>query len=444
MIEIGLLVAAGVIAGVIAGVTPGIGIFAAMVLLYPWLASLPGPELIIFYVALASTTQYIGSIPSTFFGIPGEATSIPAVAEGHELHRRGQGALAISGAAVSSLIGSMIILIMIILVFPYLANIATLYSSYLQLATLVLVIGTVISSSNGWVRAAGMSLLGYLLGKIGCDHDNRACFATFGNDNLSTGLPFISVMTALYVFPTLIKHFQHRPVSDVEIVGFRLGDIFSHIRYYVQHIGSSIRGTIVGFFAGFIPGASMIIASNLSYAIEKIVQKRQGTYQPGNYGCLISAEAANNASIFSVLIPLMLFGIPLIASEALLYDMAVSNGYQFGGLFLDTNFLETLAIVMIIVNAVAFMIAWPMARYVSLINRIDFRIIYVIVFAVLVGTVWMLGAETFQSAYYLLVLAALLPLGYAFKNTDTIPLIFCFLIAERIDSIVPRVIQLLS
>jgi TctA family transporter len=62
----------GVLAGSVSGLIPGVGNFVLMLLLYPFLGSLSINELIIFYSSMATISQYIGSIPATLYGIPGE------------------------------------------------------------------------------------------------------------------------------------------------------------------------------------------------------------------------------------------------------------------------------------------------------------------------------------------------------------------------------------
>ena len=110
----------GVLAGTIAGIVPGIGVFATLLILYPWLTSLNIIDTFVFYLALTSTTQYIGSVSATILGVPGEASSLPAIYEGHTLFKKGRGATAISGAALGSLVGGFLVLGLINSCFLYL------------------------------------------------------------------------------------------------------------------------------------------------------------------------------------------------------------------------------------------------------------------------------------------------------------------------------------
>ena len=75
----------GILTGLVSGCIPGIGNFAALLILFPYLINLDPLQIIILYTALTTISQYIGSIPAITFGIPGESSSMPAVIESRKL-----------------------------------------------------------------------------------------------------------------------------------------------------------------------------------------------------------------------------------------------------------------------------------------------------------------------------------------------------------------------
>ena len=101
-----LVFIAALAAGTVTGLVPGLGIFSALVICYLWLMSLDPFHVVMFYLVAMSVSQYFGSVASTIFAIPGEASSIPALKEGHGLFKRGLGNKAIMYAAVGSFIAS--------------------------------------------------------------------------------------------------------------------------------------------------------------------------------------------------------------------------------------------------------------------------------------------------------------------------------------------------
>jgi putative tricarboxylic transport membrane protein len=438
-IEIIFFLLLGVVTGTIAGFLPGIGIFASLMILYPFLNELSAVNLLVYYVALASTTQYMGNISSTVFAVPGEASSLPAVKEGHPMFLRGQGHLAISGCAIGSFFGSMVVLCITFLSIGFLQEIYKFYGTYAQAVTLTAVVVLVCVFSGSLLLSTLTAVLGYTLGAVGCNPNSHVCFATFNNADLTTGLPLISVMCAIYVVPALLKGQEFSTNSTtINLTGYK-----NQFNCWFSAIGSSLRGTVIGFIAGFTPGVGTATSSNLAYTIEKWLEEKKGRYQIGNYRSLVSAETANNAGAFTSLLPLFVLGIPLVPSEAVLYDLMVSKGVALGQTF-DLSIFYIVAVTLIITNFVALVIAWPLSNYVTKIHKLNVKYLNLIVIVILTATIFYSGLQNFQEWYYLTVFICLLPVGYFLRNINTLPLIFLFLLQDRIDSVLPRTAELIN
>ena len=91
----------------IAGLLPGIGVFAAVAILYPVILDWPPAAVILFYFALVSSSQYFGSITAIYLGIGGESSSFPAVIEGYSLSSMGRGSEALWLTGAGSFVGTM-------------------------------------------------------------------------------------------------------------------------------------------------------------------------------------------------------------------------------------------------------------------------------------------------------------------------------------------------
>ena len=244
------------------------------------------------------------------------------------------------------------------------------------------------------------------------------------------------VIIAIYIFPKLLQsyEFNGKALNEKTIEN----NFIEHLRYFLANWITVIRSTIVGFFAGFTPGVSTTISANLSYVLEKFIQKRKKLYKEGDYRSLVAAETANNAGAFSCLLPLLILGIPIVPSEALLYEIASAKGFIFGQNFTLETF-KFLAIVLVIVNFIALCIAWPFAKYVCLMHKIPVRVLNMGIFVALVFVLYFTGAKLFQAEYYLIIFFALLPIGYMLRNYNTLPLIFVFVIQTRLDVVAIRI-----
>ena len=417
----------GIGLGVVAGLIPGVGVFTTLLLFYPMVYDFSVPDLFVFYIALVSTTQYIGSVSATILAIPGESSSLPAVYEGHAMYKKGLGALAISGAAMGSLLGAFLVLGLVYLVSPFFSNVAYLFNSFVQAIVLALILLLVLLSSHSkLVVTIPLCIFAYWLGSIGCQN---TCYVPVEITDLYTGIPILSAICAIYVFPQLLKNVDkgdNRNYFQEKVY------LFEHFYYFVGNIYSAIRGTVIGFFLGFTPGASMTMSSNTAYRIEMANQKRKGTYTQGNYNSLVAAETANNAATLSNLLPLFLLGIPLGGSEVVFYDIVSSKGFVFYRDFTFEFFKDVIVSNLIIINLIAFCIAWPFAKYIKIFAQIPYSYMRVFIFFLLCYILYTVGAQYFQGVYYLTVFLVLLPIGYLLRNQDTLPFIFVFILQERL------------
>ena len=86
-----------------------------------------------FYSSLLIVSQYTGSVSAIILGIPGEATSLPAVKEGYPMQKYGFGDLAVKITAQYSFIGSLIALFLFYITLMYSMNFVKLYGNSIQL-----------------------------------------------------------------------------------------------------------------------------------------------------------------------------------------------------------------------------------------------------------------------------------------------------------------------
>jgi putative tricarboxylic transport membrane protein len=423
----------GISIGIIAGLIPGFGIFTSLIVLYPFLLKLDPLNLLCLYVGLASATQFSGSVSAIIYGVPGEQSSMPAVTEGHKLFRMGQGDLAISGSAIGSFFGSFITVAFVFALFPYIENVMYLFSSLAQLIILLLVTIFLILSGN-IIKNTLMCLFAYFLGAIGThSYLHEGTFMTFGNADLTTGIPMFPVVLALFVVPQLYQASSiGKHTQKVAQDSFRVS---VHFKNFIRHWSSALRGTVLGFFAGMCPGLSTTLSSTLSYAVEKKLEKG---YQQGSMKCLIASETANNSGSFSMLIPLLIFGIPIVPSEALLYDINASKGFIFGSTTFDITIFYTVVFVLMLANCVSLIMCWPFAKYIAHINRVDKRLMNSIVLLILAMVMVYIGSYTWQAWYYIIVFLTLLPFAYLLRNQNTLPLIFVFLVQDRLETLIYR------
>ena len=106
--------------------------------------------------------------------------------------------------------------------------------------------------------------------------------------------------------------------------------------------------------------------------------------------------------------------------------------------------LETVAILIVFVNIIAVFIAWPLSKQILWLYKVPTQFLYAFIGALGIFAVWFTGSQFGQETYYLLSTALMLPLGYAFYklDTDTLPLVFVFLIQNNLEAGLYRFYQL--
>ena len=261
----------GLFAGTVTGVIPGAGVTVAMIVATPLLMGFDVIQLLLFYMALASMVQFTGTIPAVYLGVPGETNSLPAVIEGTKFNRRKLAKLAIGICAVGSVIGSvMAVLITFGLISVLIDHVTIFFSNATKfyLYSFIILFCVLVYNKRNIVLNILLCAVGYILSVPGESDISPDFRYTFGIDDMQFGIPLIPVLIGFLVVPTLAKMFsdttrnQFLPNADIGLCKVS--------RYFRKKcLPSSLRGSIIGYFCGFVPGVSTILSTNASYSYEK-------------------------------------------------------------------------------------------------------------------------------------------------------------------------------
>lgn len=419
----------GVGLGLISGLIPGVGNFVLMLLAWPFLTVFGIVELLIMYASMAAISQYIGSIPAIVYGIPGESSSYPAVAESRNLKTIPQVSNAISGSAFGSAVGSLVVVGLCYAFVEYTDLIKHFYNTYILVGLLLAVtLAMIVTCGNRWYVNALYIVSGLALGIIGYNSYLNINVATFGNTYLYAGLPMPVVLICLFAIPQMLHHWD-ADIAKTTAKAYELG------RVYILNPLALLASTAIGFFGGLIPGLTTVFSSTAAYNASMLVTK-----DPVKR--IVVSETANNAGAFSMLLPLLIFGVPLIGSEAILLFLMEQKGFNLVQ-FKFSDFLPELALGLVLVNFVGFMIAWPLSKMVPVFYKFNLKILISLLIIALFGVTLYTGLMNYSMMYYLVCFAVLAPIGVLLRNTDTLPLVFAFIIHNKLIDGVFRLNQLL-
>ncbi len=418
----------GVGLGLVSGLIPGVGNFVLMLLIWPFLSVFGIVELLIMYASMAAISQYIGSIPAIVYGIPGESSSYPAVAESRNLTTVQQVSQAISGSAFGSVVGSLTVVGLCYAFVEYTDLIKHFYNTKILVGLLLLVtLVMIVTVNNRWWVNFMLILSGIGLGMIGYNSYLNINFATFGNMHLYAGLPMPVVLICLFAIPQMMHHWNTEITRSINKT-YEIG------RLYILNPIALLGSTIIGFFGGLIPGLTTVFSSTAAYNASVLFTK-----DPVKR--IVVSETANNAGAFSMLLPLLIFGVPLIGSEAILLFLMEQKGFNLVQ-FKFSEVLPELALGLVLVNLVGFMMAWPLSKIVPSFYRFNIKIIISLLIIALFFVTLYTGYMNYSTAYYLVCFAILAPMGVLLRNVDTLPLVFAFIIHNKLVDGLFRLYQL--
>ena len=323
----------GVLMGTLVGVIPGLGPVAAMSLLFSATLKISPVSGMIMLAGIYYGAQYGGSTTSILLNIPGEASSVATCFDGYQMARQGRAGPALGMSAFGSFIGGTLSVVGLMLAAPPLANFALKFGfpEYFSLMCLGLVIVTFLAKGS-MLKAMMMAVLGLFLGTIGIDIIVAKPKFTFGINILMDGLGVVPVVMGLFGVSEVLLNIEES--LKTEVFKTKISNLLPTIQDWKNSIWSILRGTVIGFFLGILPGGGALVSSFASYAIEKKVSKHPEKFGTGAIEGVAGPETANNAAAGGAFIPLLTLGIPSNAVMALLLGLMLSHGVQVGPLLL--------------------------------------------------------------------------------------------------------------
>lgn len=318
----------GVFWGTMVGVLPGVGPAAGIALLLPVTFGMPPAGALIMLFGIYFGSQYGGSTTSILVNIPGEPASIVTCIDGFQMGKQGRAGQALAVAAVGSWVAGTIGILFLMLFAPPLAKVALLFGppEYFSLMFLSLVVLAPIvsrSSTKGYFMAA----LGLALGCVGIDNISGYQRFTFGQRELMDGLAFIPVVMGIYGIAEVLTSAEDIALK-LQVLRVKFRDLWPKRSEWSRSSGAMIRGSLLGFFAGLIPGPSNVIAAYGSYAVEKKISKNPEEFGHGAIEAVAGPESANNSAVAGSQVPLLTLGIPFTPSMALLLTGFLIQGIR--------------------------------------------------------------------------------------------------------------------
>jgi TctA family transporter len=218
---------------------------------------------------------------------------------------------------------------------------------------------------------------------------------------------------------------------------------FPNLKTSVRHDACGFTGDSLGRYACILPGGGAVLASFVSYALEKKVKMRPGEipFGKGNIRGVASPESANNAASQTAFIPLLTLGIPPNAVMALMVGAMIIHDIQPGPQVMTGNpeLFWGLIVSMWIGNLMLVILNLPLIGMWIKLLTVPYRFLFpAIVLLCAIGVcftnhtfdIWMVGIFGF--------------IGYLFSKLgcEAVPLLLGFILGPMMEEYMRRALLL--
>jgi len=422
----------GVLIGTLIGVLPGLGPVGAMSILLPITFGISPVTAIIMLSGIYYGAQYGGSTTSILVGIPGEAASVVTMLDGHKMALQGRAGPALGIAAFGSFIAGTIGIIGLMLLAPPLAKVALKFGppEYFALMIMGLVILTYLAQKS-MVKSLMMAGVGVLIGMVGMDTMTGMPRFTFDVPDLLDGVGIAPLAMGLFGVSEILLNVERKIKQGVVVS--KVKNLMPSLQDWKESAMPITRGSIAGFFLGILPGGGAVLASFISYGVEKRISKTPEKFGHGAIAGVAGPEAANNAAAQAAFIPLLTLGVPANAVMGILLGALMIHGISPGPMMIEKNpelFWGTVTS-MYVGNVMLLVLNLPLIGLWVKLLRVRYAVLFpIILFVALIGAYVINGSE--MDLYFMLLFGVI---GYLMRKFDyePAPLILAFVLTHILE-----------
>lgn len=428
-----LIILIGSILGTLVGVLPGLGPTSAIAVLLPVTTILDPAQGMMMMAGIYYGSMYGGSTTAILMNIPGESSSVPTTLDGYPLAQQGRAGAALGIAAIGSFVAGMIGLIGLVLFAPILADQALKFGppEYFMLMVIALL---VLFNLTGFSlrKSILMGLFGFLVSLVGIGLSTGMPRFDFGFSFFMGGFEMVSIIIGLFAITEVLKGMEENRIKIKK--HFKIKRVFPSKEDLRQSRNPIIRGSLLGFFLGILPGISATVTSFLSYDLEKKLSKHPGKFGKGAMEGVAGPESTNNATSSGGFIPLLALGIPASPPLAVLLAALMIYGLTPGPVLFEQNSQMVWMVIasMFVGNLILLVLNLPLVGLWAKLTEVPFGILAPIILLISI-----LGAYSVRNSMFDIVVAIVFGvLGYLFHKFQwpIIPFVLCTVLGPKIES----------
>ena len=325
---LGLLIAA-TLGGVVIGALPGLNATTGAALLLPFTLTLEPVEAIAILAAIYCSATFAGAITAILINTPGTSASATTCLDGYPLAERGEAGRALGLAVVSSTIGGVFSVIVLMLAAPLLARAAYNFAPPEYFALTVFGLSMLATIGGGSpIRNLITGAAGVLLATVGVDLMTSVERFTFGIPELTDGIGFVPVMIGVFGISELLV--QASKAHEVRVrIALKAVRLPSRRDYHAVW-KTILRSSGIGTFIGVLPAEGATVASMIGYNEAKRWSKTPEQFGKGAIEGIAGSEAANNSATGGAMVPTLALGIPGSPTAAVILVGLMVHGVRPG------------------------------------------------------------------------------------------------------------------
>lgn len=418
----------GAFLGNVVGVLPGLGPPAAMAILLPLTVYIPPVDMLIMMAAIYYGAMYGGTITAVLLNVPGETATVITCIEGFEMTKQGRAAQALSIAAIGSYIAGTLSIIPLQFLSAPIAEFALSFGPPEYTGLLFMSFLTLMGiSSKSLSKGITMLFFGMGLSTIGVDP--LAGVSRLAIGPLASGFDVIPAVMGLFgLSETLMAS------GEVQrIFAGKLGRLFPPMPELIKGLKASLRGGVIGFFFGLLPGVSPSLTTFVSYDVERRLSKYPEKFGTGVIEGVAAPEAANNSCIMGGFIPLLSLGIPNTPPLAIFFAALMIYGITPGPLLFQQNphVVWPLIASMYLANTILLAMNLPIVGVWARIAMVPYKYIVAIVMSLCIVGAYC--ARNLLWDVWVLIFFAILGCFMKRYQLPPLPLIFGLLLGNKFE-----------
>ncbi len=384
----------GCLLGTLIGVLPGIGPIATIAILLPVTFGLDPVSALIMLSGIYYGAQYGGSTTAILLNIPGEASSVITAIDGHQMAKKGQAGIALGIAALGSFVAGSVSTLLIAAVAMPLTKVALFFGpvEYFSLMFMGLIVAVMLASGSVG-KAIAMVLFGTLLSTVGPDLTTGQGRMTFGLPWLADGIDVGLIGMGLFGVAEILRNLDNP--GERQFTEGPIGRLLPGRFDLRRALGPVVRGTGLGALLGILPGNGAVLASYVSYTLEKRRSKTPEQFGKGAIEGVAGPESANNAGAQTSFIPLLTLGIPPNAVMAMMVGGMMIHGIVPGPQIMtqEPSLFWGLIVSMWVGNLMLLVINLPLVGLWVKLLKVPYRLLYVAILLLCCVGVYSLNNE---------------------------------------------------